>query len=40
MAPTRIVRPGLTVLLNAVLRTESCGVLVVSPEYLSLSLSQ
>lgn len=34
-APARIVRPGLTVLLEAVMRTEGCGVLVISPDHLS-----
>lgn len=35
IAPGRIVRPGLTVLLDAVMRTEGCAVLVVSPQHLS-----
>jgi hypothetical protein len=33
--PGRIVRPGLTVLLEAVMRSEACGVLVVSLDHLS-----
>ncbi|MCK9928241.1 recombinase family protein [Frankia sp. Mgl5] len=33
--PARIVRAGLTVLLDAILRREDCGVLVASPDQLS-----
>lgn len=35
MPPGRIVRPGLTVLLEAVMRSEASGVLVVSADHLS-----
>ncbi len=33
--PGRIVRPGLTVLLEAVMRSEACGVLVANLDHLS-----
>ncbi|WP_261575740.1 hypothetical protein [Frankia gtarii] len=33
--PARVVRAGLTVLLDAILRREDCGVLVASPDQLS-----
>jgi hypothetical protein len=35
MPPGRIVRPGLTVLLEAVMRAEAAGVLVISADHLS-----
>lgn len=33
--PARVVRAGLTVLLDAILRQQDCGVLVASPDQLS-----